>query len=348
MSAGPGAEVTQDNYDKAVKLCDRLPESADQFAAMWGKWVNAMNFKLELGLQWTDRLERLASELRDDGFILQAHHAQWTTLFHVGRFAEAFSHIEQGLGFYDDERHRDHASLYGGHDPRVCGRAFAAHALWMLGSLDRSLEFARECASWGKELDHVGSMLHVIEAHLLLYQFRNEPEALEPWLDQLDVICKENDLPEYQGKSSFNRGWLIATRGDTERGIELMAQGLENQRGVGSYEDIPMFSERLATFLGASGRANEALEMIDQALAIAEDFSLRYWLAEVHRRKGSLLALTGQRDAATESFRRALEIARQQGARLLELRAATSLAHHATGQERAEAELSELGRYHFF
>jgi predicted ATPase len=344
VSAGPGAKTTQDNYDKAVTLCDRLPESPEQFAAMWGKWVNAMNFKLELGLQWTDRLERLASKLDDSGFNLQAHHAQWTTLFHIGRFAEAFSHIERGLRFYDAEKHRHHASLYGGHDPKVCGLGFAAHALWMLGSFERSLSYAKRCAEWGGNLDHVGSSLHVIEAHLLLYQFRNEPDHLEPWLDRLDSICGENDLPEYRGKLNFNRGWLIATRSDTEKGIAMMRQGLENQRGVGSFEDVPMFSERLAAALAASGRHDEALNLTDQALLIAEDFSLRYWLAEVHRRKGSLLAQSGQRDAATASFRRAKEIAREQGAIILELRAAMSMARHAADNGTSDMELDELGR----
>ncbi|MGA8261313.1 MAG: AAA family ATPase [Arenicellales bacterium] len=326
MSVGPGADATQENYSKAVELCDRLPESPEQFAAMWGKWVNAMNFKLELGLEWTNRLQTLATKLDDAGFSLQAHHARWTTLFHLGRFAEALTHIEQGLDFYDEQAHRSHAALYGGHDPRVCGRGFAAHALWMLGYPAQSLRYARQCADWGEQLRQIGSTLHVIETHLLLYQFRREPEQLGPWIDKLERICAENDLPEYEGKLSFNKGWLLASRGQTEAGVDLMRAGLEKQRTVGSLEDIPMFSEKLASVLCDTGCTDEALDHLLKAVEVAESHSLRYWLAEVHRRRGVLLERVGRVDAARESYRTALRTARRQKARMLQLRAAMSLA----------------------
>ena len=331
VRAGPGADPTQANYRRAVELCDRLPESADHFAALWGKWVNAMNFKLELGLQWTDRLQALAGKLDDGGFRLQAHHAQWTTLFHLGRFPDVLDHTRLGLDCYDADAHLHHAVLYGGHDPCVCGRAFAAHALWMLGAFDRSLASARACAGRGSELDHIGSRLHVIEGHLILFQFRREPEALAPWLDTLDAICAENDLPEYRGKLLFNRGWLINARGDANRGIAMMREGLENQRAVGSFEDIPMFSERLAECLAAAGEPTVGLALVDDALAIADEYSYRYWLAEIHRRRGLLHAQCGEIDAARDSLSTALGIALEQGAKTLELRARLALARHGRG-----------------
>lgn len=342
MSVGPGADATQANYNKAVELCDRLPESPEQFAAMWGKWVNAMNFKLELGLEWTDRLQNLAAKLGDAGFSLQAHHARWTTLFHLGRFEEALSHTEQGLALYDEQAHRDHAARYGGHDPRVCGRAFAAHTLWMLGFPARSLEYARQCAEWGETLQQIGSTLHVIETHLLMYQFRREPEQLAPWIDELERICAENGLPEYEGKLGFNKGWLLASRGHTESGIELMRSGLEQQRTVGSFEDIPMFSEKLATVLSDTGHPEQGLEYLREAIEIAESYSLRYWLAEVHRRRGELLARAGDTEGASESYRLALRIARQQKAGMLQLRAAMSLARREAGGHKAASGLDVL------
>jgi len=342
MSVGPGADATQENYNKAVELCDRLPESPEQFAAMWGKWVNAMNFKLELGLEWTDRLQALAAKLNDAGFSLQAHHAQWTTLFHLGRFDEALRHIKHGLAFYDERAHRNHAALYGGHDPRVCGRGFAAHSLWMLGYPDQSLDYARQCAEWGEELQQIGSSLHVIEAHLLLYQFRREPEQLAPWIDKLAQICAENDLPEYEGKLSFNKGWLLASRGDTDAGLDLMRDGLAKQRSIGSFEDIPMFSEKLATTLADTAGPEPGLEHLREAIQVADSYSLCYWLAEVHRCMGMLLAGAGDRQGAEESYRSAMEIAHQQNARTLKLRAATSIAKHELDTKKAASGLDPL------
>ncbi|MEA3291247.1 MAG: hypothetical protein U9Q71_02920, partial [Pseudomonadota bacterium] len=326
ISEGAGAKITHANYDRLVELCERLPESPEQFAALWGKWQNAMNFKRELGLEWTDRLQALAEKLDDPGLMVQAHHARWTTLFHVGRFAEAYEHIKKGLAYYDEETRRHHAALYGGHDARVCGGGFAAHTLWMLGYPDRSLEYAKKNRVWGDKLNHAGSSLHVAELNLLLYQFRREPEQLAPWIEKLEQICAENDLPEYEGKLSFNRGWLLASRGDAGAGIDLMREGLENQRALGSWEDVPMFAERLAKALGEDGRVENGLDYLEEALEVAENYSLRYWLAEVHRRKGELLRGAGREELAGKSFEEAMEVARKQKAKSLELRAAMSMA----------------------
>lgn len=333
MSVGPGAPETQANYDAAVLLCDRLPESPDQFAALWGKWINAMNFKLELGLEWTQRLLQLATKLDDAGFHLQAHHATWTTLFHIGRFADAYDHTHQGLAYYDEEAHRHHAAQYGGHDPRICGGGFAAHALWMLDRHDESLAFARRCTEWGEKLGETGSLLHVIEIHLLLYLFRDEPEQSTPWMERLSVICEENDLPEYAGKLRFNTGWRHASRGELEPGIRMMLEGRENQVKVGSLEDIPLFSEKLASFLSGVERIDEGLQLLDESLEIAESNSLCYWLAEVHRRRGILLDKKGESVAARDSLRTALNVAIEQKAIALQRRAAQSLLTHSDYHE---------------
>ena len=326
VSEGAGAELTRHNSNRAVALCDRLPESPEQFAALWGKWVNAMSFKLELGLAWTDRLELLAKKLRDPGLMLQVHHCKWTTLFHVGRPSEAYQHVREGLVLYDERAHRNHAFVYGGHDPRVCAGSFAAHALWILGYPDQALDYAQKSQTWASQLNHVGSSLHVIELHLLQYQFRREPENLTLWLDQLESICSQNELPEYEGKMKYCRGWLLASRGDTNAGRELMQAGLETQRSLGSFEDIALFSDQLAEVLAGGGQPEAGLELLEQTLEIVNSHSLLYWLAEVYRRKGELLLLCGEKAAAKSCFEQALEISRQQLAKSLELRAASSLA----------------------
>ena len=52
----------------------------------------------------------------------------------------------------------------------------------------------------------------------------------------------------------------------------------------------------------------------------------RYWEAEIHRLRGELLLAGGEPRGAEDSYRRALDVARGQGAHALELRAAISLA----------------------
>ena len=63
-----------------------------------------------------------------------------------------------------------------------------------------------------------------------------------------------------------------------------------------------------------------------EAREIADAYSLRYWIAEVSRRTGELLLERGDAERARECFAEALEIAGRQGARILQLRAAMSIA----------------------
>lgn len=337
VSEGAGAERTRANCDRAVALCNLLPVSHEQFAALWGKWQNAMSFKMELGLEWTDRLDALADTLGDTGLKLQVHHCKWTTLFHIGRFTEVMAHVEAGLGLYDKQLHRRHAFIYGGHDPRICAATFAAHTLWMLGYPDQALEYAQRCTHWGRGLNHVGSLLHVVELHLLQYQYRREPENLDPWLQQLQRICSDNRLQEYEGKYLYCNGWLLANRGEVEQGLVLMRQGMEIQHSVGSLEDIGLFSDQLAGILATSGALDEAMAIIEQALLIAETYSLCYWQAGIERRKGELFRLLGDVDHSRVWFDQALRTAEQQNAKALQLRVAMSLArwHQEQGDSAA-------------
>ncbi len=67
---------------------------------------------------------------------------------------------------------------------------------------------------------------------------------------------------------------------------------------------------------------------------MADGSGMRYWEAEVHRLKGELLLASpdGRRSEAESCFHKAIEVARGQSARSLELRAATSLARLWRGQ----------------
>ena len=81
-----------------------------------------------------------------------------------------------------------------------------------------------------------------------------------------------------------------------------------------------------AELLDASGQTDNALGMIDDALAQVEEYDERWWQAEILRLKGTMLLGRGNESDASALFQRAITVAHSQGAKSLELRAATSLA----------------------
>jgi predicted ATPase len=100
---------------------------------------------------------------------------------------------------------------------------------------------------------------------------------------------------------------------------------------------MPYYTALLAETCEIGGQTEEALALLDDALQTIEKTGERWFAAELNRLKGQLLR-QGQSEAAEELYRKALRIAREQEAKLWELRAAVSLARLRRDQgRRAEA-----------
>jgi predicted ATPase len=139
-------------------------------------------------------------------------------------------------------------------------------------------------------------------------------------------FAKHENFPVHRAKGLVFKGWAVAQLDDPSSGLTLIQAGLEPQQDVGTREDFPIFFDMLAEVLGMTGEHSRALQVIDEALADTAASGLRYWTAELHRRKGVLLLGRNMKERAEESLLRARKIAHQQNASVLELRAAVSLA----------------------
>jgi predicted ATPase len=109
-------------------------------------------------------------------------------------------------------------------------------------------------------------------------------------------------------------------------------------RATGAEQWMSEYTPLLASACEITGQVKEALRLLDQALQTVERTGERWYIAELNRHKGRLLLRQGHFEAAEELYRKALSIAREQEAKLWELRAAVSLARLRRDQGRhAEA-----------
>ena len=118
-------------------------------------------------------------------------------------------------------------------------------------------------------------------------------------------------------------------QGEASAGSRQIRQGLDAYQGSGGVMDRPYFLALLAESECLAGEVEAGLAALREALDTLQGGRGFFYEAELYRLQGALLSeLTDDRRAAAESHgQRALDIARQQGARSLELRAAISLAH---------------------
>jgi predicted ATPase len=147
-------------------------------------------------------------------------------------------------------------------------------------------------------------------------------------------VATEQGFPQYGSAGTIFRGWVTSKNGDVVGGISLIHSGLEGFRATGAKLWMPHYYVLLAEAHEIAGQVEDALALLDEALQIIERTGERWFAAEVNRNKGELLLRQGHAEAAEESYRNALNIAQEQGAKLWELRAAASLARLRRDQGR--------------
>jgi predicted ATPase len=185
----------------------------------------------------------------------------------------------------------------------------------------------------------------------LLFIARREPQATEQRVDALSALSSELDLPYWTAQSAVQQGWALIQRGRREEGIAQMRAVLDAWRAEGRALLRPTYLAAMAAAYRAMGQAARGIEVIDEALAEVERSRERWWESGLHRLKGDLILKLPPRTAgskrqnaanAEKCFQHAFAVARRQGARSLELRAAMSLAGLWRGRGKEAAVLRLL------
>ena len=162
-------------------------------------------------------------------------------------------------------------------------------------------------------------------------------EVLGEWVEQLLAIATEQGFPYWRAQGTIYRGWVKVKNGDAAEGVPLLRSGSIAYAATGAEAGLDGIA-LLARACELGGQIKEAVNQLDGALQIVERTGERWYAAELERYKGQLLLRQGHIKAAEELYRKALSIAREQEAKLWELRAAVSLARLRRDQgRRAEA-----------
>ena len=143
-------------------------------------------------------------------------------------------------------------------------------------------------------------------------------------------------MPFWLSIATAIRGWAIAEEGEVEAGIEEIRQGMADFATTGTSFLRPYLLGLLAEQYGRSGNLERGHTLIAEALAASDRMGGRWCDPELHRRNGDLHATAGDDAAAEAAYRQAVDLARYQGARALELRSATRLAASWQRHDRAD------------
>jgi adenylate cyclase len=190
----------------------------------------------------------------------------------------------------------------------------------------------------------------------MLHQCRCEASLTHARAEAILTLGTEQGNPQVLERGMCLRGWALAASGHEEEGISQIRQALATYRSAGATRDRPYYLALLAEASAQGGQILEGLEASAEALALLATSGVRWWEAELHRLRGELLLRSGVQNPessvfthhavlhmpyaaeAEACFQQALDIARRQQAKLLELRAGMSLSRLWQQQgKRAEA-----------
>jgi predicted ATPase len=255
----------------------------------------------------------------------------------LGRFASSRSHLEDVLALYDPNSDRSlvHQAEV---PPHVLSQAYLGNALFCLGFADQALARCNAAIAEARNLAHPPSLAFSSMMGARLLSLVGDTAVLAERVDQLVTLATEQGFPFWRAQGMIYRGWVKVKNGDVTEGISLLRSGSADYRATGAVLWMPHHIALLAGACEIAGQVEEAVNLLDDALQIVERTGERWFAAELNRHKGQLLLEQGHPAAAEELYRKALSIAREQGAKLWELRAATSLARLWREQSRrAEA-----------
>ena len=249
-------------------------------------------------------------------------------LFWLGDFVTARRQLEQGIALYDVQQ--GYLRAFGSTvDPGVVCLSVLAWTLWMLGYPDRALAKSHEALTLAQELSHAYSLIFALNYATTLHAWRREVQCAKEQAEAVITLSNEHGFIHSLSVGMIKRGWAVARQGAVAEGIRQLHQGLAAERDTGTVLSLSHYLAMLAEAYRLGGQVDAGLHALAEALAHLDNTGERHFEAELHRLKGEcLLAQTAKRckeKEAEECFRQALDIARRQQAKSLELRAAMSL-----------------------
>jgi tetratricopeptide (TPR) repeat protein len=289
------------------------------------------------------QLLRLAEESADESLVLAANHAGWTMECARGDLAQAEEYIERGLAIYDPKLHGDHSQHYG-HDSGICALMNGGMVHWLMGYPDKAPVRGSKAQSLANHLERpLEQTISRWGSAFVAYHRGEYHEAMEHASAMLR-LSEELGSEYFVAFCVLLRGAALTGQGQADEGLATTREALGAAISLRAFAWIPMLMAGFLEACLAAGAVDEGLQSIQDELTSNKLTGQRVFESEVRRLHGELL-LAKNGDTAEEAEReiqQAIDIARRQSAKSLELRAVMSLARLWQRQGRTEQARTKL------
>jgi predicted ATPase len=331
-SKGYTATEARDAYSKAQTSSQHIGNKFVIFQTLTGLWsYHLLRGGVGNALTLAARMIKLARSTRNADFMLEALMTTGVALFFRGRFQSSQQYIQTAIPYYDIERPGISTSVFG-YGVGVILRCYNARSLWFLGFPDRAEKQAAKAVALAGKLKTPSTSALADGELSLNYSYANEPaNALQ--LAQLSSnISTEYGIHHWGVLATILRGVALCRQGQAKPGLSDLTTGIDGWKAMGAELALPTWLAFQAEAYRINDKAREAFDCINDGITLSAQNLDRYYDSELYRLKGELfLAPNGRQDKlgqtqdAAACFHQAIQIARRQKAKSLELKATVSL-----------------------
>jgi tetratricopeptide (TPR) repeat protein len=261
-----------------------------------------------------------------------------------GEAGIACEQLRRMLSQYDPARHRESAHRFG-QDHSVACACYLALGLWHLGFPEQARQYSDRAIDYARSLGHAHTLQFALAYGGAYFAAHcRDADYLDATTSEMVELGKTHSSRSWSAALTGLLGMLLIERGRTRDGIAGLRTGLEALREFSSMLWQPAFCSWLARAYATCGEVSQGFAAIDMGRQVAASGE-RWMDAELHRAEGELWQVEGSAhlSRAEVCLRQSLAVAQAQSSRILELRAAISLARLWRRQGRWDEALATLG-----
>ena len=325
-SKGYAAPEVEETFSRAYELGRQLGDPQYLLPLLFGLYsVSFCRAQYKKALAYGEEFVRLAETVKAPALVI-GQAMVGSAFFWMGDLENALDNLQHSVSLYSPAEHRVLTWMYG-HEPGMYAEVFLAFTLWLLGYPEQAVAHTKEFLRLGFDAAHAQSKAFALSCAATIYQWYGDSVRVAELADEGLAFSGEQGLPFWRGIMTVTRGWARAEQGEAIEGIAEMRRGLADFRATGAEITVASHLVRLGEAYGKAGQPREGLAVLREDPALGEDREERCWEADLYRIKGELLLDSGSDVAEVEVlFNKAIEIARCQKAKSIELRGAMSLA----------------------
>ncbi len=337
-------EVASQAFERGIEVTERLGDLRSAIRLLNGQAVFLhRGGHFAAALAGARKADVLADRLDDPEYRTIADSLLGGSLHLVGKVDEAAIHLQRSVDA-NAGAHGDTASRLG-FAHHVRSLAILARNLWLIGQHARAVALARDAIAGARTTNHAVTQCLALLWAGSVYGWQGDVESRLQTLDELEALARRHAFTPYVASAAAARGQILIEQGQAAQGVERVRSALETLR-ASHYEMMTTLSmTAMASGLSALSLHSASLEMCEQTRRLIEAGGDHVRMPELLTVRGRALAAAGHRDEATASLASAIALARAQGMKAHEARAAVAMAQHLLAMAR-DAEARDLLRLH--